>query len=195
MSDYKPLSVQYLSGAVRVSQPTSPQRVTLESPACEVMTDLRHVSAAVISPDTSMEIANTYMMQRGIRSLFVMNQDNTLSGIITATDILGEKPLRFIQERRIRHSDILVRDMMTPLDKLEAIPVGEIEHAKVGNIVASLRESGRLHTLVIENQIDSLPKICGIFSWTQIEKQLGAVIMPNNVAKSFAEIETTLIGG
>ncbi|MEK6735650.1 MAG: CBS domain-containing protein [Pseudomonadota bacterium] len=195
MSDYKPLSVQYLSGAVRVSQPASPKPVTLESSACEVMTDLRYVSAAVISPDTPMEIANTYMMQRGIRSLFVMNQDNTLGGIITATDILGEKPLRFIQERRIRHNEILVLDMMTPLDKLEAIPVGEVEHAKVGNIVASLRESGRLHTLVIENQIDSLPKICGIFSWTQIEKQLGAVIMPTNVAKSFAEIETTLIGG
>ncbi|MDO9471387.1 MAG: CBS domain-containing protein [Nitrosomonas sp.] len=193
MNEYKSLPVQYLTGTVQISKPASPNSVTLESPASEVMTDLRKLHAAVIAPDITMEVANNYMMHRGVRTLLVMHDDNSLAGIITATDILGEKPMRFIQERGIKHSEILVQDMMTPLEKLEAIPLEEVAHARVGNIVSSLRESDRLHALVIDENTVGLSRICGIFSWTQIEKQLGTVIPPNKVAKSFAEIESTLI--
>lgn len=193
MNEYKSLPVQYLTGTVQISKPASPNSVTLDSPASEVMTDLRKLHAAVIAPNITMEVANNYMMHRGVRTLLVMNDDNSLAGIITATDILGEKPMRFIQERGVKHNEILVRDMMTPLENLEVIPLEEVAHARVGNIVASLRESDRLHELVIDHDVSGLPKICGIFSWTQIEKQLGTVIPPNNVAKSFAEIESTLI--
>ncbi len=193
MNEYKSLAVQYLAGTIKISRPAAPVPVTLDSSALEVMTDLRKIQAAVIAPDIPMEIANTYMMQRGVRTLLVINSDNSLAGIITATDILGEKPMRFIQERGIKHSEILVMDIMTSLEKLEAIALDEVKHARVGNVVASLRESGRLHALVIDDNVIGLPRICGIFSWTQIEKQLDTVIIPNNVARSFAEIESTLI--
>lgn len=193
MNEYKSLPVQYLTGTVQISKPASPNSVTSDSPASEVMTDLRKLHAAVIAPNITMEVANNYMMHRGVRTLLVMHDDNSLAGIITATDILGEKPMRFIQERGIKHSEILVQDMMTPLEKLEAIPLEEVAHARVGNIVSSLRESDRLHALVIDENTVGLSRICGIFSWTQIEKQLGTVIPPNKVAKSFAEIESTLI--
>ena len=192
MNEYKSLAAQHLSGSVSVSKPASPNTVIFDSPAVEVMTDLRKIQAAVITPETPMEIANTYMIQRGVRTLLVMH-DDSLVGIITASDILGEKPMRFIQERGVKHSEILVMDIMTPLDKLEAIPLEEVMHARVGNIVSSLRESGRMHALVMDDHSIGLPRICGIFSWTQIEKQLGTTIPPTNVAKSFAEIESTLI--
>lgn len=194
MNEYKSLALQYLAGTVQISKPALPNSVAFDSPASEVMTDLRKIPAAVIAPNITMEIANTYMMQRGVRTLIVMNDNNFVAGIITATDILGEKPMLFIQERGIKRNEILVADIMTRLEKLEAIPLEEVEHARVGNIVASLRENQRLHALVIENDI-GLPRICGIFSWTQIEKQLGTAITHTNVAKSFAEIESTIIAG
>lgn len=193
--DYKPLAIQYFINTVQISQPSSPVLVTFDSPAMDVMTDLRKIPAAVISPEIPMEIANTYMIQRGVRTLLVVHDKENLVGIITATDILGEKPMRFIQQRNVKHNEILVADIMTPLKKLEAIPLEEVAHARVGNIVASLHQSGRLHALVAENtKHHGLSKICGIFSWTQIEKQLGRKITtPVKVAKSFAEIESTLI--
>jgi CBS domain containing-hemolysin-like protein len=193
MSNYSPLSVSYLSDAARIFQSAPPKHVTAESLAIDVMTDLRCTHIAVIDPEITMELANAYMMQRGVRLLFVINQKGTLEGIITASDILGEKPLRFIQERRVKHCDILVSDIMTPVGKLEAISIEDVNHAKVGNVVASLRDSGRQHTLVTEKRADDLPIILGIFSLTQIEKQLGEPIVPTAVAKTFAEIETTLI--
>ena len=157
------------------------------------MTDLRQVPVAVIELHQTMESANAYMIQRGIRSLLVLNQDQILSGLITATDILGEKPLRFIQERSMKHNEILVSDIMTPLDRLEAISIEEIQHARVGDVVTSLLDTGRQHTLVIEHDADGKPTVCGIFSLTQIEKQLGTTIPSMEVAKTFTEIETTLM--
>lgn len=192
MPEYSVLPVQRLTGAVRITHPTLPKSVTMESPAFEIMTDLRHSHVATIEPHATMELANAYMMQRGVRSLFVLNDDHFLQGVITASDILGEKPVRFIQERRVKHSEILVSDIMTPLDCLEAIPIEEVRLAKVGHVVVSLREAGRQHTLVIERDAYGELLICGIFSLTQIEKQLGTAIPPTGIAKTFAEIEATL---
>lgn len=193
MPDYHVLPAQRLTGAVRIACPVPPKSVTLTSPALDVMTDLRYIHAAVIDLHMTMESANAYMKQRGVRSLLVLNQDEILAGIITATDILGEKPLRFIQERSMKHNEILVSDIMTPLDRLEAIPIEEIQHARVGDIIASLLDTGRQHAWVIENGTDGKPAVCGIFSLTQIEKQLGTTIPSMEVAKTFTEIETTLM--
>jgi CBS domain-containing protein len=195
MPDYHILPARRLTGAVRIVCPVPPQSVTLQSPASDVMTDLRHAHAAVIDLHRSMEAANEYMKQRGVRSLLVLDQDEILTGIITATDVLGDKPLRFIQERRVKHSEILVCDIMTPLDQLEAIPVEEVRRAKVGDIVASLLDTGRQHTLVIENDVEGNPVVCGIFSLTQIEKQLGTSIPSTEIARTFTEIEATLTAG
>jgi hypothetical protein len=125
----------------------------------------------------------------------VLDQDKLLCGILTATDILGEKPLRFIQQRQVKHSEILVSDIMTPLDGLEGIPLKVIQTARVGDVIASLRDSGRQHAWVIENDADDKPVVCGIFSLTQIEKQLGIRIPSTEVAKTFVEIEETLLAG
>jgi CBS-domain-containing membrane protein len=195
MTEYHVLPAQRLSGAVRVFKSAPAKRVTLGSPAIDIMTDLRHSHVATIAPQTSIDHANMYMKLRGVRSLFVLNADHALQGVITATDILGEKPVRFNQERQLKHSEIMVADIMTPINSLEAIAIDEVRRAKVGHIIASLCDAGRQHTLVMDEDADGLPLICGIFSLTQIEKQLGHPIPLTEVAKTFAEIEATVVAG
>jgi len=192
MFDYQPLSAQYLSGKVLVSHPSQSKPVTLESSALDVMTDLRHNNAVVIEPYVSMEFANSYMIQCRVRSLLVLHEQS-LIGIITATDILGDKPLRFIQERQVKHNEILVSDIMISLDRLEAISIMEVQNARVGQVVASLRDTGRQHILATESNGDGKSSVCGIFSFTQIERQLGAKISSTKIAGSFAEIEESLM--
>lgn len=195
MSDFHILSARRLAGTVRIVCPASPKTVTLHSPALEVMTDLRYTHAAVTDTGTPMEVANAYMIQRAVRSLLVLDEDKNLCGIITASDILGEKPLRFIQERRVKHNEILVADIMTPLERLEGVAIEEVQRARVGDIITSLQDSGRQHTLVIESDEGGKPVVCGIFSLTQIEKQLGITIPSLEVARTFTEIEAALIAG
>lgn len=193
MRTFPPLPAQRLSGPVLIARPAPPKGVTEDSPAIDVMTDLRHVHAAIIAAQTTVEAAHAYMVQREVRLLLVLSADRSLAGLITATDILGEKPLYFAQERRVRHSDILVADIMTPVERLEAIALSSVKHARVGEVIASLRETGRQHTLVVERDAQGRPLVCGIFSRSQIERQLGAAIPPQDVANTFAELETALV--
>lgn len=194
MRDYRPLPAQALSGHVTVSRPDPPQAVTVDSAALDVMTDLKHIHAAVIEPQERLESANQYMIQRGVRLLLVMGHDRSLAGLITANDIQGEKPMRIVQERGIKHSELLVSDIMTRVDDLEAIAMEVVRSARVGHIIASLKATGRHHTLAIE--IDATARratVRGIFSLSQIARQLGVAIYTTEVAKNFAEIEAMLM--
>ena len=194
MQDYASLSIHLVSEAAQVCRPEQMDRkVTLDSPAIEVMTDLKQVFAAVVDPNGSMESANHYMIQRGVRLLLALNPDKTLAGLVTSTDILGEKPVRLIQERRIKHSEILVSDVMTPANRIDALDFADVSHARVGHIVASLKATGRQHALVVERADKNSPRIRGIYSLSQIARQLGYTIQTNEVAKSFAEIEAVMM--
>ncbi|MEO8384145.1 MAG: CBS domain-containing protein [Betaproteobacteria bacterium] len=192
MSKSTTLPVTRLAGAVTVSRPSAPKLVTPDSPALDVMTDLNAIHAAVITPSSSLDSANAYMVQRSVRLLLVLSADRTLAGIITATDVLGEKPLRFVQERRVHHDELLVSDIMTPLAMIDAVSLPDLEHAKVKHVIALLRESGRLHTLVVEPGTAGTNVVRGILSISQIERQLGAKIQHTGAAHSFAEIEARI---
>ena len=77
------------------------------------------------------------MIQRGVRLLLVADEDRKVAGIITATDILGEKPLQVIAERGGRRGDVVVRDIMTRQHRLEVLHMEEVRRAKVGYVVAT----------------------------------------------------------
>lgn len=163
--------------------------MNLDDRAAECMTDLEQVSAAVIEPSATIDIANQTMIERGVRSLPVVDRSREVVGIITANDILGEKPMQFMQESGVRRHEVLVQDIMTAQHQLEALNLDDVVHAKVGHVVAMLKKSGRQHALVMDN---AARKIRGIFSATQIARQLGVTIQTTEVARTFAEIEAVL---
>ena len=170
--------------------------VQLESPAIDVMTDLRRVAAVTIGRSSQINDANRAMITHGVRALFVVDDTLRVSGIITSTDILGEKPLQLTQQRGIRHDDVLVEDIMTPADRLEVMNMDDIRYARVGDVVATLRLTGRQHALVvdtIERMSGGEHTVRGIFSLTQIARQLGIPPQPlHDIARTFAEIEAAI---
>lgn len=191
---YSQLAVQPAIGTVRICRPEQGQPgVTMDSPAMLVMTDLKRVAAAVISPEESMDAAHQHMMQRGVRMLLVVDGTRNLAGIITATDILGEKPVSVSHDRRIRHADIRVADLMTPADRLEAFDMHTVQSARVGQVVASLQHARRHHALVVQNDAQGRREVRGIFSLSQIARQLGVPLALPEQAGSFAEIEAALV--
>jgi CBS domain-containing protein len=172
--------------------PTTPSPIRLDSPATEVMTDLRRVSAVTVDRHTSIDEANRAMIVKGVRALFVVDDARGVQGFITSTDILGERPIQFAQERGIRHTEVMVRDVMTPADRLEILDFPDVERARVGDVVATLRLVGRQHALAVETTETAAGiqrTVRGIFSLTQIARQLG--VPPQqiyHIARTFAEI-------
>ena len=196
MDAYAPLAGRARPGAARLCRPHAGRaQVTLDSPAVEVMTDLTEVAAVVIDPHATMDLAQSYMMQRGVRMLLALDKDESLAGIITATDILGEKPVALARERRIHHSDILVADLMTPAAQLDAFEMRQVSSSRVGHIVSSLQQLRRNHALVVQQGDDGRVEVRGIFSLSQIARQLGVALQLPDAAGSFAEIEAALAGG
>lgn len=180
-------------GSIRICRPEQGQPgVTLDSSAMLVMTDLKRVAAAVTSPQDTMDQAHAAMVQRGVRMLLAVDSQQNLAGIITTNDILGEKPVAIAQERRIHHSDILVADIMTPADRLEAFDMHAIQSARVGQVVACLQHARRHHALVVQTAPDGRREVRGLFSLSQIARQLGMPLALPAEAKSFAEIEAAL---
>ena len=190
---YAPLPCVMLKAGAGFAQPIQqfPERVGLDSPALEVMTDLGRVSAVIIRPTDSVDEAHTRMKQRGVRLLLVVDSERNVLGLITATDILGEKPLQVTQARGVRHSDLLTQDVMVPQSRLEVIEFERVRSAHVGEIVATLMQSGRQHAAVVED-VRGRHILRGLFSATQIARQLGHVIEPTEIARTFAEIEASL---
>jgi len=196
--DYLPL--RHVSSApgdrYTLPVPSAQAPVRLDSPATDVMTDLRRVSAIIVDRNASIDDATRVMTARGVRALFVVDDTRQVIGILTATDTLGEKPMRFAQARGIRHGEVLVRDIMTPSDRLEILEHHAVAHARVGDVIATLRVAGRQHALAVETN-HAAPgnekTIIGIFSLTQIARQLG--IPPqqvHDIARTFAEIEAVI---
>jgi hypothetical protein len=193
MRDYQPLSSISLArlGVCTLTQP-APNRVTLDSPAIEVMTDLARVAAVTIDRSASLLAANDYMIARGVRSLFVASPEGQVYGLITTSDTLSERPVRVSHARGIKRHELQVADVMTPIDAIVAMNLDDVRAAKVGHIVASLKQAGRHHELVAEIKKPGEVYIRGIFSASQIARQLGMPLQITELARTFAEIEQAL---
>lgn len=168
-----------------------PERVGVDNPALDVMTDFRRLTAFIATPGDTIKQAEERMIRRKVRLLFVMDGDDRVAGLITSTDIHGEKPMQVVQSRGIRRDEVLVADIMTPVDRLEAVDYDDIAHARVGHVLETLKARGRQHALVIEHTQEG-QKVRGLLSLSQLCKQLGVNVETTEVADTFIEIEQQL---
>lgn len=192
--EYHPLTAHRLQPGARYHQPDQePEHVRIDSPALLVMTDLRQIPAATIDLEAPIDAANRFMIRRGVRLLLVSDDERQVLGLITSNDVSGEKPVQFALERAIKRQEIRVRDIMIPCERLEVMHYADVIHAEVGHIVATLQRAGRQHALVAETGVDGKTQtVRGIFSASQIGRQLGVAVQTTEVAQTFAEIGDAL---
>jgi CBS-domain-containing membrane protein len=190
--EYTPLASPLLSPEVRLpAAGGDAARPDFESPARDLMTDFLVVPPATIEPAATVDDANQFMIRRAVRSLLVTDSGQRILGIITARDVLGELPVKVALERKIAHAEVLVRDVMTPAERLEALRLEDVEAAKIGHVVATLARAGRQHTLVVQSGPDG-DVVRGIFSLTHIAAALGIALEAPEIASTFAEVEAAL---
>jgi len=169
-----------------------PEQVSADDPSPQVMTDFQIVTAYTIFPLETIEDARAKMIHRGVHMLLVVDDMNHILGLITASDLTGEKPMQVVQHQGIRYSDVLVKDVMTPRERLEVLCMEDVRKACVGDILATLEAQGRQHALVVDRTPDRGQRLRGLFSLSQIGKQLGTSVETIAVASTFAEIGAEL---
>lgn len=193
---FKSLPYFDIAKGAKISRNTydRPTDVSLCDPALIVMTNFNEITPFSIEPTASIDDANDKMIACGVRLLFVATHNGTLLGLVTARDILGEKPLRYLREHGGRREEILAQDVMTPHEQLLVLHMNDVKLASVGDIIETMKTFGRQHILVAERDgSDAGETICGIFSTSQISRQVGFTIELVERANNFAEVEKTLL--
>lgn len=192
---YKPLAMRSMRAGSVCRPPTRhpAHPVRADSPAIEAMTDLRTVAPATTSRVASLYEAEKVMVAWGVRLLLVVGADGVIEGLITARDISGEKPVNLLRERGGRYADLAVNDLMVAREAIQVLDLATVRHSEIGHIVATLKDVGRQHALVVDQDLRTHEDfVCGVFSVTQIGRQLGMNIPIFDVAHTFAQITAHL---
>ena len=165
------------SAGVALIEPDRSSLLELTLPAPQVMTDFRSVRALVVAPDRHVDAALQDMVLGGVRALLVTEHDQLL-GLLTAADIMGEKPIQFLQDPACegspcRHSDIHARDIMTPLEQLSTLTFDRVRNLSIRDIVEEFRHAQTTHLLVIQGTGKAHSNVRGIFSRSRIARECG----------------------
>lgn len=192
VAEFAPLALSTLVPGTGYTRPyfSAPAPVTIESYALEVLTDFRFVAAGVIRAEVDIEAATQKMIARGMRSLLVVGPSDEVVGIVTSRDLIGDRPYEAMRSRGVPFAEVRVREVMTDAAHLEVLQLEDVLHARVGDIVETLKHSGRQHALVVEQDaVSDMPTVRGIFSASQIARQLGIVLQQHELSQTFSEID------
>lgn len=149
-----------------------PEIVHLDDPASSVMHDFTIIPPQTIITTKNIDDALNDMKTKGIHTLLVTNEHSSqLKGIIASEDILGEKPIKIMQNNRIDRNKIKVDMVMASIKNIIAFDLQSVEEARVGNIVTTLKAHSQHYALVIENE-NNQHIIRGLFNTSQISRQL-----------------------
>ncbi|NJM13930.1 MAG: hypothetical protein HC889_20655 [Synechococcaceae cyanobacterium SM1_2_3] len=130
------------------------------------------------------------MIKRGVRLLLVRDADGHIVGLITSRDIEGEKPKRILAKAGGVWTDLLVADIMTLKPKLDVLLMTDVSDARVGHVIATLRQVNRQHAMVVDTDPNSGKlAVRGIFSLSQIGLLLGLDIDPAHHPTTYADLE------
>lgn len=195
ISNYKVLpQIKAATNPCYVMEIIDMETVTADSPALQAMTDLSVVPTATTLPELLLEQANASMIQHGVRLLVVTDVSDRIVGLITSTDLLGEKPVLVAQKKGVKRGDLTVADVMVPVENIDILPFEEVRKACVGDVVATLKTAARAHALVVAEGRDGRNLLGGIFSASQIARQLGLPIQTHELNRTFAEIDAVIAG-
>ena len=151
-----------------------PWQVELKDPAISVMTDFRLRAMFKIDIDETIDEALHKMKIAALRMAFVTEKGSeNILGAITSYDIMGEKPMRFLQsvgfsDRAITHKDIRVRDIMEPTKDWVVTEMQNVDKVNVQSVLEALQKTGRTHIPVIECKEGETPRLRGLFSASMV---------------------------
>jgi CBS domain-containing protein len=185
---------------VRTSTDGQPlSRLPLDAPGTAVMTDFDRMPLVTVEAETQIDDALRLMKHAGVRSAIVVDGNSTLLGLVTAYDILGEKPVRLLESggrdsRAAGRAGIDVAAVMQPTAHWRVIDVENLARSSVADIIETFRRSGRTHIVVVERSAAS-DRLRGLLSATEVTRRTGVQIDTLTAAATFAEIEQAVHEG
>jgi CBS domain-containing protein len=142
-------------------------------PALTVMTDFRERASITVSDTSTIDAALEHMKHTGVRCAFAIDDENhVVVGLITAYDIMSEKPMKQMRSAHTPRHEILVRDIMQRIADWRVADMKLLERANVGDVARLLEESGLTHIPVVETGERGERRLRGILSQARVRRLL-----------------------
>lgn len=196
LQEFKQIRLQDIADVdfiVSPEQTRSP--LTIYSPALEVLTDFAVTKPVTIQESMPIQEALEYMKSQHVRLLFVVDNHDHFSGIVSAADLQGRKVMAFMQRDGISRDQVQVRHIMLGKLQISALTHSQIADARVGDVMLTLKGSGAQHVLVVDESTAGVVRVRGIISSSDISRCLKIGFDVMYEAKSFAEIEKIITQG
>ncbi|MGA0610153.1 hypothetical protein [Caldimonas sp. KR1-144] len=202
MNEFHALPVQF-APVTGLTLCASRPRASLRDPALRLYTDLRSGAVVVVQPDDSADSTLALLVRAGVRMALVgsvREGSGDVQGLVTASDLAGERATLRALERGVAHHELTAADLMTPLSQWPSVEFGALGRAQVGDVIATLRATGRRYLLVTETSMTQTPlksgvpvtRLRGLFSASRIEQALETALPEDLQSRSFAELRHAL---
>ncbi|MBL1141888.1 MAG: CBS domain-containing protein [Proteobacteria bacterium] len=191
LNSYKELAVKNLTEHCSLLNP-QPEfvNIDLSSEANTLMVDFTKVRATTASEAISVIDALELMRANRVRLLMIFNHYGEFSGVITAMDLMGRKPMLYANESGTRYADVRVKNIMLPKSKLCAVTRKEIEKSKVGDVAKTLNLLHQQYLLVVDDEGDEI-QVCGLFAASDLKRTLG-ITLDIPFAHTFSDLERVI---
>lgn len=148
-----------------------PWRARPDDSALSVMTDFQELNPVVVADSVSIDDALEHMKHAGVRSAFVI-QGGVLIGLITAYDINGEKPMQHMLALASSRPEVLVRDIMQPVEEWRVVNMDALMHAKVTDVARLFDQTHLTHIPVMERTLSGELQLRGLLSAARVTRLL-----------------------
>lgn len=144
-----------------------------EDPALSVMTDFRERASVTVSETATIDSALEHMKHNGVRCAFAIDQaQRVVVGLITAYDIMSEKPMRHMQSTESPRREVLVRDIMHGLAEWRVADIKDIERATVASVSRLFEQTRLTHIPVMEANERGEQRLRGLLSGAKVKRLL-----------------------
>lgn len=175
MPHQKPHTLQTFTELSNILLPSNePWQVELTDPAASVMTDFNVRALFKVSAEDTIDEALQKMKVAGLRIGFVVDgTSDKILGMITSYDIMGEKPMRYLQsvgfaDRGVTHKDIKVKDIMEKVEDWVSVEMKNVDTVNVQALLDVFQKTGRTHLPVIDSHEGKEHHLRGLFSSAKV---------------------------
>jgi len=171
----QPLPLGFLRTPTAVVPELEPWLADPEDPALSVMADFRIHPSVSIAEDSKVDQALKRLKLTGVRSALVTGEKcYVVVGLVTAADLCGDKLSHAMLSSALPRRQVLVRDVMEPIQHCLVVEVDHLARARVADVVRMFVECGRSHVPVVETDAFGRQRLRGMLSYARIKRVLSS---------------------
>jgi CBS domain-containing protein len=138
------------------------------------MTDFRERTSVTVATTAPIDAALEHMKHTGVRCAFAVDESQQrVVGLITAYDILSEKPMHVMQSTGNPRQEVLVQDLMQRIVEWRVLEVKDVEQATVAQVSRMFEGTRLTHIPVMETTPQGERRLRGLFSAVRLKRLLG----------------------